>query len=578
MKLFKRMAVASLAVAMAASSLVACGSKDTGNSDEVIKLDVYSQLANYSGLQSGWFGAVMKEKFNVELNIIPEADGSTYSTRMESGDLGDIVIFGASGDQYINAYEKGMLYDWNKNDLLSKYGSYINENMQAALAHNADISGGTTYGFGHNVATDATDHEQFFYSWDLRFDLYQEIGSPEIKDLDDLYDAFVAMKEICPTDENENETYAVSLWPDWDGNMVMYVKAAATAYYGYDELGLGLYNCETGEFYDALDKDGPYIAMIKFFNKLSRAGLLDPDSSTQNYTEMAAKVLKGRTFWSIFNYSGSSVYNTPDHIKEGKAMYSVTPTEASPIVYGMNVMGGNRVWTIGAKSEYPDLCMEIINYLCTPEGRLTMEYGPKGLTWDYDADGLTYFTELGKATSQNNKTAMTTDDAKYKAYAVGTFSDGSYQLGNTTWSIDATNPDSGEKYNYKYWASEVTEPASGSIEADWREWSGATSSDEYMELRGEDNYTVSLASAYTEGEKDADLEVTWKQVTEAIKTGTWNAILAGSEAECDELIDEMIKEANAYDNGEGYKKCVEWSENEAATRKAAEDAVTATTK
>ena len=54
------------------------------------------------------------------------------------------------------------------------------------------------------------------------------------------------MKEICPTDELGNETYAASLWPDWDGNMVMYVKAMATAYYGYDELGFGLYNPTNG--------------------------------------------------------------------------------------------------------------------------------------------------------------------------------------------------------------------------------------------------------------------------------------------------------------------------------------------
>ena len=33
--------------------------------------------------------------------------------------------------------------------------------------------------------------------------------------------------------------------------MVMYVKSMATAFYGYDELGIGLYNVETGEFYDA---------------------------------------------------------------------------------------------------------------------------------------------------------------------------------------------------------------------------------------------------------------------------------------------------------------------------------------
>lgn len=41
------------------------------------------------------------------------------------------------------------------------------------------------------------------------------------------------------------------------------------------------------------------------------------------------------------------------------------PEDASPIVYGMNTQGGDRVWSIGAKTEYPEKCMEIINYLAT---------------------------------------------------------------------------------------------------------------------------------------------------------------------------------------------------------------------
>ena len=43
--------------------------------EETVTLDVYSQLSNYSGEQIGWFGQVMLDKFNVKLNIIPDADG-----------------------------------------------------------------------------------------------------------------------------------------------------------------------------------------------------------------------------------------------------------------------------------------------------------------------------------------------------------------------------------------------------------------------------------------------------------------------------------------------------------------------
>ena len=147
--------------------------------EETVTLDVYDQLANYSGEQIGWFAQVMLDKFNVKLNIIPESDG-VYDTRMESGNLGDIVIWGADGDDYVQAVNKGMLFDWEEDDILADYGPYILANMDKALEKNRGINAdGKIYGFGHDVAYSAEDTQSVMYEWDLRFDLYQEIGAPE---------------------------------------------------------------------------------------------------------------------------------------------------------------------------------------------------------------------------------------------------------------------------------------------------------------------------------------------------------------------------------------------------------------
>ena len=82
------------------------------------------------------------------------------------------------------------------------------------------------------------------------------------------------------------------------------------------------------------------------------------------------------------------MYNSDSHAAEGKAMYPCPPEEATPIAYGLNVYGGNRIWSIGAKTEYPELCMAILNWLSTPEGRMTSEYGPKDVCWYYDENGI----------------------------------------------------------------------------------------------------------------------------------------------------------------------------------------------
>lgn len=478
---------------------------------------------------------------------------------MESGNLGDLVIWGNDGDEYLQAVEKGMLYDWNEDDLLSDYGPYIKEHMPYALEKNTNISGGTTYGFGFAVAVDPQARGDAMYTWDLRWDLYKELGYPEIKNLDDMVEVLAQMKEICPTDDNGKTTYGVSLFNDWDGDMVMFVKSLAQAYYGYDEFGFGLYDPDTQTYHPCLEEGGPYIQALKFYNTLYQRGLLDPDSQTQKYDGMVEDYQNGAAFLNIFNFLGSAMYNSDAHAQEGKAMYPCPPSEAHPIIYGQNVYGGNRIWSIGAKSEYPELCMAILNWLSTPEGRMTSEYGPKDICWYYGEDGKTYFTDLGRAAKLDPKTEMA------EGYS-GTFEDGNFKMNNETWAIDAANPDSnGETYNYKKWASFTAEPNS-EIEADWREKTGCATPDEYM---GSVGFTLAPGTTYSAGVRSDELQVVWNQVATCIKDNSWKAIYASTDEEFDQIVADMIAQADEY----GYDQCVEFQENEAKLRAAAEDAV-----
>lgn len=526
--------------------------------EETVTLDVYSQLANYSGEQIGWFGQIMLEKFNVKLNIINDPDG-VYETRMESGNLGDIVLWGSDGDEYLQAVEKGLLYDWNEDDLLADYGSYILEHMPYALEKNNQISGGTTYGYGFDVAVDASQSQDAMYTWDLRWDLYKELGYPEIKNLDDMVEVLAQMKEICPTDDNGKTTYGVSLFNDWDGDMVMFVKSTASAYYGYDEFGFGLYDPETQTYYPCLQEDGPYLEALKFYNTLYQRGLLDPDSQTQKYDGMIEDYQNGTAFLNVFNFLGSAIYNSDAHAAEGKAMYPAPPAEARPIIYGQNVYGGNRIWSIGNNTEYPELCMAILNWLSTPEGRMTIEYGPKDVCWYYDENGKTQFTELGRAAKLDGKTEMT------DGYS-GTFEDGTFKMNNTTWAIDSQNPDSnGETFNYRKWESFTSEPGSD-IEADWRNVTGCVTPDERLK---QTDFILAPGTMYSAGVKSDELQVIWNQVATCIKDNSWKAIYAASDDEFNQIVADMIKQADEY----GYAECVAFQENEAKLRAAAEDAV-----
>ncbi|MBQ7944784.1 MAG: hypothetical protein IJ326_12065 [Lachnospiraceae bacterium] len=526
--------------------------------EEPIELVVCSQLSSYDGVQGGWFAQVMQEKFNVKLIISPYLD---VEKGLEQGFLGDIIVFGNTGDSYKTAVEEGVLLDWEANDLLAEHGSYILENMPKALEHNRSLvpQKDKIFGFGNNVASSNDTFEEVIYTWDIRWDLYKELGYPTVKDLDELTTLFEDMKKICPTDDSGEETYAMSIWPDWDTNMVMCVKAMASAYYGYDEFHFGLYDSDTGAFYGALDENGPYLEMLKYFNTLYRKGLLDPNSKTQTYEDMLKKLQSSGLFFSVMGYCGSLAYNTEGHIAENKYMASLLPEDATPATYGMSVTGGNRVWTIGADTQNPELCMQIINWLCTPEGRLTYEYGPQGVMWDYDEEGNTYFTELGKTCYEDRVTLLTGD---YEGY----FSDGCPQINNITWSYNAENPESnGETYNAHNWKSNAPS-ASCEMEQDWRDYTGTLTTLAYMKTK---NCVVVPAINYEAPEKREALQKVWDQVANCIVTESWNAIYAESDEEYEKIVSKMVAGARAC----GYEQCMTWCKQEAERRRALEEDV-----
>lgn len=550
MKRMKKAVAMLLVFIMTGSLLSGCG----GGKGKIITLTIYSQLANYSGEMQGWFAKILEEKWNVKVNLVPEGDG-VYDTRMEAGDLGDIVIWGSDGSNYVQAVKAGLLYDWEEDNLVQEYGPYIWEHMQAALEKNREVSGdGIIHGFGHNVAASSNSHDAFFYTWDIRWDLYEQLGHPPVNDLNDLMDVLEQMQELSPTGDDGNKTYAMSVWPDWDGNYVMYVKALATAYYGYDEFGFGHYNPQTGEYYDALSEGSPYLEMLAWFNELYRRGLLDPDSATQTWNEYSSKVQNGNVLFSIFNFGGSDAFNNDAHYAENQIMLPLAPTEASPIVDALSPLGGNRVWSIGAKTQYPELCMDIINWLCTPEGTLTMQYGPKGLTWDYDESGRTYLTDFGKTCVEDRTTIMPEE------WGGATFNDGAFQPNNTTWTLADINPESGEPYDRQYWLSNLVPEGRCDAERDWRNYTGAVTVQEYMNSR--EKCMLNQPTSYSESEQGAELEQIWSQVATCLKEYSWRAVYASTDEEFEQIVSEMRAKAMSY----GYEKCVAFTMNEAAIK------------
>lgn len=521
--------------------------------EELVTITAFDQKAGYMGEQMGWSAEVLKDALNITLNIVPDVGDVDYS---DIANLGDILIINEA--RFKDAANNGSLYDWNKNDLLNKYGKYISEHVSIPLNRAKSLADDNNiYGMPIELALDSNDTQGAFYTWDIRWDLYKELGHPEVNDLDDLYNILVKMKEICPKDAYGNPTYALTMWPDWDGNMVMYPKSLVTAYYGYDEFGMGFYNSLTGEYYSQFDENSPYITMLKFLNKLYMADLIDPDSRTLNYDKVIEKIYAGGDFLSIFNYAGSGIFNNDVQLSQGMGMYSLIPNNARPGAYGLNPYGSIYFYAISANAKNPEKCMELINYLTTPEGHMTITYGPKGETWDYDGDGNTYLTELGKK-------AM--EDRFSEIGDYGIFNDGECQLNAPVWNIDASNPNSNaETYNYINWKLE--NPISEyEILADWQNHTGCNSVDMYFKSR---EYCVLPYSNYVMSRISDEQEDLIKKVTSETVDLGWQAIYAENDAEFDRIIGEMVN----IGRQEGMEEIENFYREEAKKKKQAEDEI-----
>ena len=540
----------------AAESETDAASSESGY-DETITIDVYNGLANYMGMQEGWFAKIVRDKFNMELNIIaPNVAGNgdtLYQTRTAAGDLGDLIIVD-NGQQYNELVEAGLLTD------ASEYYETM-ENVQRfdAAVQNLNKDADGLYGFPTSVSTlKATDPSEGLdptFGAYVRWDLYGEQGYPEIGTLEDLLPVIQKMQEDNPTTDSGKKVYGFSLFSDWDGNMMNAGKQLVT-YYGYDESGFVLAKADGSDYQSILDSDSEYIRALKFYFEANQMGLVDPESTTQNYDTLFAKFQEGQVLFSWWPWLGQAAFNTTTNLTEGKGFMLAPIQDQKIFSYGAEVYGGKQFIGIGSNAEDPERIAAFIDWLYSSEGVLANSSqtsgssGPEGLTWEMK-DGEPVLTEFGK------QALLDGDGDVPEGYGGGSYKDGVSALNvNTVLPIDI-NPDTGFPYAYTMWESyqnETTEP----VKEDWsKNMGGAESTIGYLEEN--DQLLVAPGASYVAPEDSSEISTLRNQAKATIIEYSWRMVFAKDEAEFDQLLKEMQETAD----GLGYQTVLEFDMNNA---------------
>ncbi len=519
---------------------------------EEITIDVFDGLANAMGEQPGWFGKIVKDKFNMKLNIIaPNVAGggdTLYNTRVAAGDLGDLIVTD-KGQKLDELVENGLLMD------VSEYYPAMSSaaEFDAAVQRLNEGKDGL-YAFPTQVSslkpTDPSEGIDPTFGPFVRWDLYAELGYPEIATMEDLLPVLKEMQEANPTAENGKPVYGLSLFKDWDGNMMNNAKQPTT-FYGYDEIGFVLAKADGSDYQSIVDSDSEYVRALRFFYEANQMGLVDPESTTQNYDTLFSKYQNGQVLFSWWPWQGQSAFNTTANIEAGKGFMIAPMQDMKVFSYGAEPFGGKQVLAVGSQAEDPERIAAFIDWLYSPEGTYANNSqtmgaaGPQGLTWDLNDEGKPELTEFGMQALVGGGADVPEE------WGGNNYQDGASWLNTTLVLPIDTDPNTGEAFSYKMWET-YQEATSNPLQEDWSaQMGGAATTMGY--LKDNDMLLVAPGASYTAPTDSSEIETLRNQAKAIIVQESWKMAFAGSDQEFESLLTGMQETVK----GLGYDKVLE---------------------
>ena len=465
---------------------------------------------------------------------------------LTSGDLPDIMY--VEKDKLDTLIEAGMIL--NLEDYLDKMphlhdSKYIDGALDMMRKNNS-AGTGELYAFPTDVSgtevpwnrQDSTDRN----SVKLRWDVYEEIGAPEIKDYWELIDVCEQMVKAHPQEEDGTKCYGMFLDNGLDssywGGMTLWFR-----WHGYTENYLPFMmetNMVTGEFNSILRDDSLYHEGLKWYNEVYRRGLMDPESINTDRGTQAKKVDAGLAM-------------VPGGTLPGWATkYYEYYIPGSVVYYNRIKPYGNPTWSIvvNANTEHLDECLAFLDMLCSGDAYLRMQFGPDGDIWYSDGENA-YPTE-----------------AYLNWFKEGHGSTNSFPMSDgTEWSWWAPLPNSGGYSSFKdvnvnlrsgdpsYW-DEVQDITCASD--NFEKWKKTTGYNTWRELlEDKDAYVgsspVDAYSTYLTAASDS-MQLKIDSLKDIVVTASWKMVYAETEEEFDAIWKQMLSDCEGLE----AQKVIDW--------------------
>ena len=424
MKMKKVVAMVSALAMVAGLCTSAAADEAATDSDlsEHVEITIGGINMGSSDTKEGWPNEVvqkLEDKFNVTLSL-KTYDNESLNLDLSGGNTTDIVQV---NDANIEGVVKGKhavnLEDYKDiaPNIFSDNMNFRNELMKTYKS-NGD---GVQYFVTPRVTFDGAEANYgtvLNNGYIVRWDLYKEIGCPEINNDDDYIEALKKMKEIYPETEDGLPVYAMSAYNDSQLHAYFYKGCLAEGYINL-EGGIYVQNVTTNELvpdlYDeGVEGDTPFWSGVKFYNKLYREGLLDPDCFITKSEDLKEKYNKGQYLggsvnWYYGTYNENQRTADPETLKE----YVTLP---SYLGWGNEKnLGGwfGKYFFVSSHSENVERAVMILDYLQSEEFSRDIDSGVEG-RWTTD--------DSGKPSLTADTVAMKTDGSRldeWKASGIG---------------------------------------------------------------------------------------------------------------------------------------------------------------
>jgi len=370
------------------------GSETSGSTtDGIVNVTILAQWESEPNLietSAVYRGIGEATGVNIEFIL---ADAEKAGLLLASGDLPDIINPVFSFADHSHLVRTGHILELS--ELLESHGQDFISQFPEALDfirkfYSAD-TGGLYFVPGARIGGNAYPVEND-WALTIRWDIYKEIGYPEINSPDQLLDVLKQMVDYYPETEDGLKTYGLSSFIDW--GLEYQFQSYSVSWFGtftYENL-IYTFLSERGQPENIMvnnltDTGSMMWEQVEWFFKANQLGIFDRDGLTQGWDQFQSKYTAGQVMLCDANWATGEFTFDPENITAGRGYVAI------PIVgYGTlyEYPGFSREAPLGwpgyqnaisTNSNHPEKAMELLNFLASPDGARLIYSGIRDEQW-----------------------------------------------------------------------------------------------------------------------------------------------------------------------------------------------------